>query len=315
MPKFDLSHFEKFVSHVASRQEWTPFVRGLREIPERHHAELARTSKVLLEWAESYLGEKYLDALAEGYVAFVADVNRSQLRYEMTGHYQNSSYAEVFERVYGNEDFMKFYHWGVFASTFSWPHHLDLMRFFRERFIDLYVKPSGISRSIDLGCGSGLWSFLLLTQSKELKAQAVDISETSVKNTSEMSASIGLESRFSIDCGDALNWGQDTESEQFDFGVSCFLLEHLETPEQLLGNLSRLLKPRGVAFVTGALTAAETDHIKEFRRESELLEMAEGAGFRVMEVVSASPDAYMQDGRFLPRSMAMILSKRQNEVW
>ena len=50
-----------------------------------------------------------------------------------------------------------------------------------------------------------------------------------------------------------------------DFGISCFLIEHLEDPLSLLRNLNANLKRKGVAFVTAALTAAETDHIFEIK--------------------------------------------------
>ena len=67
--------------------------------------------------------------------------------------------------------------------------------------------------------------------------------------------------------------------------------------------------------MTGALTAAESDHITEFRRESEIVVMAEEAGFRVESTFSGAPTGYPRDFRFLPRSMALVLQKKQNDNW
>jgi hypothetical protein len=67
--------------------------------------------------------------------------------------------------------------------------------------------------------------------------------------------------------------------------------------------------------VTAALTAAEIDHIHEFRRESQIVAMAEDAGFRVVSTLSASPRSIRHDATFLPRSMALVLQKRGGEWW
>lgn len=310
----ELAHYRSFVTQFEQRPEWVPFLRNLKSDEVNNHPELANLSAKLLTWAELYLGANYRSALAEGYVAFVTDVNRSQLKYEMKGSYQNKSYSDVFKAVYDNKEFMKYYHWGVYVTTFAWPHHLEIYRFFRERFLLPYVVTTKANRMVDLGCGSGLWSLLTLERMNGMSVDAVDISETSSRFAAEMAACVGMSGRFRTHRADALSWGEE-KGGQFDAAISCFLLEHLETPDKLLNNLSRLLKPRAVAFVTGALTAAEVDHIKEFKRESELVEMAENAGFRVMETMSASPKNYTITGKYLPRSMAMILSKRAGEIW
>ena len=65
--------------------------------------------------------------------------------------------------------------------------------------------------------------------------------------------------------------------------------------------------------MTGALTAAQVDHIYEFRRESELVAMSEEHGLRVLETLSAAPKRTLPKARFVPRSMALIVQKRAND--
>ena len=91
--------------------------------------------------------------------------------------------------------------------------------------------------------------------------------------------------------------------------VCCFLIEHLEKPEKLFEVIHHLLRPGALAFLTGALTAAQIDHIYEFRRESELVRMAEASGLRVIETLSANPKRLLPKARFVPRSMALLLQK------
>jgi hypothetical protein len=92
-------------------------------------------------------------------------------------------------------------------------------------------------------------------------------------------------------------------------------MEHLEEPQLLLQNMASNLETRGYAFITAALTAAEVDHISEFRHESEIVSMAEEAGFRVFSMYSAAPLSHPDSHRFLPRSLALVLQKRKNDIW
>ena len=266
----------------------------------------------LLPWAEIQLGSDFADVLIEGYCEFTVDVNRSQLRYEKDGHYAHQSYKEVYETAYASHDFMKYYHWGVYTTTFAWTHHLRIYQMYRDQFLSRIRGLAAPGRLLDLGAGSGVWHLLASRQLPGWEMTAVDISETSVRIAREMSGKLRPGSAIHWVCGDALT---HQLAEPADAGISCFLMEHLETPSGLLENLSRNLKPKAFAFVTLALTAAEYDHIYEFKRESEPIAMAESAGFRVIETFSSAPDFVHAKKSYLPRSMAMLLQKRRNDIY
>ena len=297
-----------------SEAKYQPFVRSIKNLYEQLPSSSSNYSEKFLELAEKTIGRETYQTIADGYIAFVMDVNRSQVRYELCGHYANSSYKEVFESTYDNEDFMKHYHWGVFASTFLWEHHIRITDFFNHSYLPLLSEENNL-RCFDLGAGSGIWSWQLLNHYLDAKVDAVDISKTSVKKLEEMMANNGLQDRVTASLGDATSWQPSEQQQEYDAGISCFLLEHLEQPLKLFENVAKLLKPRGVAFLTAALTAAEIDHIYEFKRESEIILMAEQAGFRVIETKSLAPSNYPKDGTFLPRSMALIVSKRDSKIW
>ncbi len=266
----------------------------------------------MLRWAEAALGESWVDRLINGYCAFVIDVNRSQAQYEKTGRYLHSTFAEVHDATYGSADFMHLYHWGVFTTTFAWQHHLALCAFFRDRFLARLADRTDPGSLIDLGCGSGVWHFLGLERLAGWSVAAIDISPTAIQAARAMADVILPDRDATYHLADALAWRPDKE---FDAGVSCFLLEHLEEPAGLLRNLQRCLKPGGLAFVTCALTAAEIDHIFEFQRESEVVLMAEAAGFRVIETFSSAPSRTLPNQRFLPRSMGLVMQRRQADFW
>lgn len=280
-------------------------IQGYKNDPELFTA----LSEKMLNWGLNYLGDALWDDLISGYCAFVSNVNRSQMKYELKGRYEHSSYQEVYEKVYNNSSFMENYHWGVYLTTFAWEHHLKLHSFFEQQFIKLVPKQS--RTAIDLGAGSGIWSMLVAEAFPSLTVTSVDISETSVHHANSLIKANSKNSQISVKLDDALKF----QEEPKDIGISCFLIEHLEEPELLLKNLAKNLKPSGYAFVTAALTAAEIDHIYEIRNESELIKLAESTGFRVISSYSSAPENYPENMKYLPRSMAMVLQKKHNEIW
>ncbi len=265
----------------------------------------------LLELAESVLGTDYAEVLIDGYIFFVNEVNRSQIVYEKEKHYRFKSYAEVLPRVYDEQEYMNRYHWGVYVTTFAWAHHLEIYKFYVDHFLSRLLRRSD-GTIVDLGSGSGVWSIVALDCLENWRSYGVDISSASVSTCQRMIQAAGLDRRFEVRRGDALTF---RPAQTADAAVSCFLLEHLENPRGLLGALHGLIGDRAYAFVTTALTAAEIDHIYEFRAESELLTLAEGSGFRVVAMLSSAPKEAPESSFFLPRSVALVLQKKRNEIW
>lgn len=264
----------------------------------------------MLYWAITKGGHTF-DELIQGYKFFVADVNRSQMQYEKDGKYKYLDYATVNQHVYSNQKFMALYHWGVFVTTFAWEHHLRLFEYYKRDFIRR-IPENAPKEIIDLGAGSAIWSMLTANYRPESKITAVDISPKTVELSQEFIKANQYQNRIDMILGDALQYRHPFPA---DFGLSCFLLEHLETPWLLFENLRANLKDGGIAFVTGALTASEIDHIYEFKSESELVRLAEDAGFRVLSSLSAAPDSFPKKFKYIPRSMAMIIQKKHNDIW
>jgi SAM-dependent methyltransferase len=269
-----------------------------------------RVAEPMVEWAATYLGDAtFAETLVDGYIYLVVESNTSQRSYQKLDRYPHSSYADLFDATYGNEEFMSKYHWGVYVATFAWPHHIRIHKFFEREFLPLLGNQG---RLVDIGSGSGVWSKFALSARPDWLGVGVDISETSVRMANDMAGATGLASRLTYIVGDALDWRADPPA---DAAISSFLLEHLEEPRHLFVSLAANLAPAGHAFVTCALTASEIDHIAEFRRESELVLMAEEAGFRVVTYVSSPPSSVSPKTRLVPRSMAMLLQKRIHDTW
>lgn len=277
-----------------------------------HPEILSWLARPMLDWAHATLGGEFAERLIKGYCFFVVEVNRAQIEYERQRRYKFQSFAEVFEKVYSNQEFMDLYHWGVYCSTFIWQHHLHIYQLFENCFLPLLKRDTATGTLLDLGAGSGIWHLLAMRHLPEWRVTAVDISETSIQLSALMASTLPTARNIEHVCADATRWAT---AEAMDAGISSFLLEHLERPELLLASLATALRPGAHAFVTCALTAAEIDHIYEFRRESEVIALVEEAGFRVKRILSSEPEVTPPDRHYLPRSMAMILQKRRNDIW
>jgi ubiquinone/menaquinone biosynthesis C-methylase UbiE len=301
---------QTFLAHLES--EAPAFAKRVRETEARHSALFHELAEPMLVVARQVIGENWRQALSDGYVAYLVDMNRGQALYEQERKYQCSTYKEVFAQTYDDPEFMAYYHWGVYVTIFAWEHHLLLYDFFVRHFVALLRAAGADGRLLELGCGSGIWSSLVLGRLEGWRSTMVDISSTSIELTRRTLACTGLSQRTDLRQGNALEFHTDTV---FDAGISCFLLEHLEEPDRLLANLSAALGPRRLAFVTAALTAADAGHIFEFRRESEVVALAEEAGFRVVAAFSSAPPTTPSHAVYLPRSMALVLQKRAGEYW
>ena len=120
---------ENFLSYFQTHKKL--FAKSIIQNYNHQPENFSALGSVMIQWAKKYLGDDYLKILTDGYVSFVIDVNKSQMKYEKEKQYKNKTYQEVYESVYNNEAHMNLYHWGVYVTTFAWQHHLNIYTFFK----------------------------------------------------------------------------------------------------------------------------------------------------------------------------------------
>jgi SAM-dependent methyltransferase len=277
----------------------------------RRPALFARVSERLIGWADATLGDGSLEQLVDGYLSFTFDVNSSQRAYEQTGRYRSQTAEEIYAKIYAIRDIMTAYHWGMYATLFAWEHHLAIVELFERSFLSRFPvdEPTEL---VDFGCGSGVWSALALSALPKAHARLVDISPITVDITARMLTAAGFADRAAVRIGDAT---KPIGGRAADGAISGFVLAHLERPQRLFNAIAEGLRTHGMAFVTVALSAAESDHISEFTHEGEVIALAEGSGLRLIEAHSFAPTGVPASARYLPRALALVLEKRRGEVW
>ena len=275
--------------------------------PERY-ADLADT---FLGWAVRAWGGDALPGMVDAFVRFTTSVNMAQARYERAGHYENKSFQDCLSGLYNEKESMDDYLLGVYLTNFLWAHHAEIC----FRYEDAFLKRLPDVRTlVEIAPGHGGWGALALKHLPAARLLGYDISPSSIRLATELMRGAGFADRARYELKDALALDA-VPAESADAVVCNFLVEHLERPEKLFAVIRHLLKPGGAAFITGAITAAQIDHIYEFRYESELVRMAEAAGLRVTETFSGAPRRTLPNARFLPRSMLLVVRKRRNEIY
>jgi 2-polyprenyl-3-methyl-5-hydroxy-6-metoxy-1,4-benzoquinol methylase len=285
-------------------------VRGVEEARAVSPADFDEIAERFLGWAVRARGENAIPESVDAFTHFTTEVNMAQARYEADGHYANKSFAEVYADHYSNEGTMDTYLWGIYLTNFLWAHHMEICLFYRDYFLKKLNSPS----IVEIAPGHGGWGAWALDTLPGANLRGFDISSASIKIATSVSRAAGCNGRAVYEERNALDLSQ-LPAETADAVICSFLIEHLEQPQQLMAVVHHLLKPKGVAFVTGALTAAQVDHIYEFRHESELVKMAEDHGLRVTATFSGGPKRTFRNAQFLPRSMALILQKRSHATF
>jgi len=300
-----MTYVEDLMTYV---QEHHPrSLRGIDEAREVDPAAWHAVAEQFLGWAARIHGNQgWAPCCVDAFARFSTDVILSQARYEAAGHYENSSYEECNAAVYSQPEVMDDYLWGVFLTNFLWAHHMELSLFFRDRFLARLPRAPEI---VEIAPGHGGWGVWALTNRPDARLTGFDISPSSIAIATRVAEAAGVSDRTTYILRDALDLGSMPHASA-DAVICSFLIEHLEQPERLVEVIAHLLEPGARGFLTGALTAAQVDHIFEFRRESELVAMCERHGLRVLETLSVNPRRMLPKPRFIPRSMGLVVQRQ-----
>jgi 2-polyprenyl-3-methyl-5-hydroxy-6-metoxy-1,4-benzoquinol methylase len=251
--------------------------------------------------------EAYLDYLvaaghdigfiAEAYDTILRDTVREQIFFRRHGRYRYSRYDEVAASVYMNDDYMSRYMVGLAVTTYLWPNHLAIHRFFRE---ELRHAPSG--DYLEIGPGHGVF-FMAAARSRRFgHCLGVDLSPTSVEMTRSLIASSHFGDFHDYEIRQADFLGAPLPLGAFQAVVMGEVLEHVERPDLFMRRIHDLAAPGAFVFVTTAINAPAIDHIYLFDSPDAVRDLVRQAGFSIHgEQISAYP------GMTLDQTMAQRL--------
>ena len=249
------------------------FLKGsLKLMREDTRAELVR----YLEYGTS-IGLT-LDYLAESYNTIVVDMQVEQIYFRQNKKYRSSRFAEVADKVYFDESYMRKYMYGLAITSFLWPNHVILHDFFVRTF------PHNLDGNyLEIGPGHGYYFMQAARLSSFDHLFGVDISAASVALTRDILHHFGLDREKSVEIIEADFLALPSSQRLYSCIVMGEVLEHLEDPGLFLTTLAQLSGPHTHIFVTTCMNAPAIDHIYLFRTGREIEELIATNGLRVVE--------------------------------
>jgi 2-polyprenyl-3-methyl-5-hydroxy-6-metoxy-1,4-benzoquinol methylase len=260
----------------------------------------------LARWAQSAYGSDVFDAAARGYAEYCVGVAKAKQIYERAGRYTPEDMPAIMSAVYEQDGYMIPYMWAAILIYPFWPSMAKHIAMFRDNFVRRLPRNATV---LELAAGHGVLSLLAAEERPDIQIEGVDISPPAVAVANRLLAVSDHAGRVRFAVQDALKVDNSDSDGKYQGIISAMLAEHLLDPKPLFRTISHRLSPQGIVFFSTALESPQRDHVFEYNRESQPLEMAEVVGLRASQFVSEA-SAVPPTSRFLPRATAMILRLR-----
>lgn len=129
----------------------------------------------------------------------------------------------------------------------------------QSRFWEPYIFPHvdlyHCQNVLEVGCGVGAQTEILLRRFPESRIEGIDFSEKQIETAQKNLKDLKLfKNRYRLQQMDATN--MDFESSYFDGAYLCWVLEHIKEPMRVLSEVRRTLRPGGVLFVTEVMNSS-----------------------------------------------------------
>lgn len=288
----------------------------VKEKKPMHYKKLATNPHLenadYLDWAESFLSryETFrnsrglsLETACEYYLQVVADTLFEQIQFFRDGEYSCKSFADAYENVYSKPDVMEYYMNGLLLTQVLWHHHYEVFRYFTKTVAS---RVGTAKRYLEIGGGHGAYvAEAVRLLGNTCYFEVVDISPTSLEMARELVATPGVEFKLQ----DVYEY---EGGEGFDLIVLGEVLEHVETPVELLKAIGKLTRPGGELFLTTPINAPAIDHISLFRSPDHLRSIFQEGGWEVADELVLPSEALPLEQvleRKLPIMYAGMLSQ------
>lgn len=126
---------------------------------------------------------------------------------------------------------------------------------FSEYEVYKNIDLSQVSTLLEVGCGVGAQSEILLRRFPDLHLTGIDFSKVQLAAAEKYLSSLSLaEGRFDLHQMDATN--MDFKSNSFEGAFLCWVLEHIPDPARVLSEVRRVLQPGGIIYVNEVQNAS-----------------------------------------------------------
>lgn len=249
-----------------------------------------------------------IDYLVLSYNTITVDMQVEQIHFRRNNRYRFSTFAEVADRVYFDDDYMRRYMYGLAITSFLWPSHAAIHEFFVKTF------PKKLKGTyLEVGPGHGYY----FTQAAKMgcfeRMLGVDISASSIALTRDIVAYTGIDTTQKVELIESDFLAMPCSSERYSCIVTGEVLEHVERPEMFIQAIADFSTQDTHIYLTTCVNAPAVDHIYLFRNPAEIEELAAENGLEAINRFYAPyPGLSFEESmdRVLPVNVAYIMRKR-----
>ncbi len=217
-----------------------------------------------------------IETLSKCYMTIVQDTFKEQMYFLKYRKYRHSNFADVAGDVYFNGNYMSQYMFGLALTSFLWPNHLEIKKFFEHT-----LPKDKKGAYLEIGPGHGYFLMKAMQQSSYESFLGIDISETSIKMTQEIIDHYCPERQGSQELRVVDFLESDLQKNSYSAVVMGEVLEHVERPDIFIKRIHELTTKDAYVFVTTCCNAPAIDHIYLFRHPDEVTEIFTACGFKV----------------------------------
>jgi 2-polyprenyl-3-methyl-5-hydroxy-6-metoxy-1,4-benzoquinol methylase len=244
--------------------------------------------------------------LSRAYNLIVKDTLKEQMYFQRHQRYRHSSYKDVASAVYQNKEYMELYMYGLALSSYLWPNHVELHRYYRT-----FLKNYAGGEYLEVGPGHGYYMVQAMATDLFSTHTGVDISPTSIEITKSIisSGEFGSFSNYSLELCDFLCWNK---TSTYDVIIMAEVLEHVEQPNQFLFKAKEMLSDDGILYITTCINAPAIDHIYLYESAEDLRAQVNDAGLIIKdELIVPYPGLSLAESmqKKVPINIAQVLRK------
>lgn len=217
-----------------------------------------------------------LPELVSCYLTILDDTFEEQLNFMRTNAYRHSTFLEVADSVYFNQEYMTRYMHGLALTAFIWPNHVDIRRFFLEN-----LPRDKAGHYLEIGPGHGFFFMTAMQLGSFDRFSGIDISKASLDLTRRIIGHHFPQESRRVELVESDFLKSTMSDGPFAAIVMGEVLEHVERPQDFLARIAELAAPDTYIFVTTCINAPAIDHIYLYRAPEEVVEMIEAAGLKV----------------------------------
>lgn len=126
---------------------------------------------------------------------------------------------------------------------------------FAEHTVYRNIDLSEVSQLLEVGCGVGAQSAIILRRFPNLQLTGIDLNTKQLEAAKNYLATMPYTSgRYKIQEMDAEN--MSFSANQFDGAFLCWILEHVKDPARILNEVRRVVRPGGVIYITEVMNSS-----------------------------------------------------------